>query len=355
MRGCRVNWVASTIFGGALAAWTPFVFPRAALAQEAQNNPDSIPVTLSYDASDACPGSRAFETQVRARSRLIEFQPDAQVLRVRVTRAPDGTYLGDASIPAPDSDQPVRRRVQDQSCEDVVSALAFITVVTLDPLAVSTPSAPPPSPPPPEPVPDEPVADEAPDEPSPASKPWALQLGLQGTLNWSPAPEMMPAAGIFLQSGIDPHAETLQLSFAGRLGITASAPTTTLLSAGLVQPVQSEFSLYAAQLDLCALRYRWVSACAGLELGLLRAGSDSSPEIQSRLWVAVHPAVQLDIPVAGRWLAQLRGGATAPLRRDRFVVDISELNMVRSVEVHQPPYAALFVGLGLAYSLTPAR
>lgn len=92
-------------------------------------------VALGYSASPECPEREAYLDHVRARATRLRLAPDMEPApgaeRVVVSVAPEspGTWLGQVSI---EGDLALERQVRGERCEDVVAALALITVLRLE-------------------------------------------------------------------------------------------------------------------------------------------------------------------------------------------------------------------------------
>jgi hypothetical protein len=92
-------------------------------------------VALNYVAAAGCPDIEGYSTHVRARSSALSFQPfDAPApdsVDVRVEAEPEGSgWVGRVVIAGTPT---LEREVRGERCEDVVAALALITVLRLEP------------------------------------------------------------------------------------------------------------------------------------------------------------------------------------------------------------------------------
>jgi hypothetical protein len=121
--------------GGAVGPSAPgSVSPPAAAGPAAPVVPRSRGVSLSYAAAPGCPGVDGYSSHVRARSSTLTLQPReapaSDSVDVKVDPAPDASgWVGRVTIAGT---QALDREVRGERCEDVVAALALITVLRLE-------------------------------------------------------------------------------------------------------------------------------------------------------------------------------------------------------------------------------
>jgi hypothetical protein len=137
---CACGGAAASGGNGAPAAPAPAPAPPAAIAPEAPSEPRSHP--LRYSAPEGCPGIDGYLGDVESRATTLELEPSsdaaevdaasdvAEGVEVRVEPAPDARgWLGHVTIAGP---RALDREVRGERCEDVVAALALITVLRLE-------------------------------------------------------------------------------------------------------------------------------------------------------------------------------------------------------------------------------
>lgn len=320
-------------------------------------------IRVEYEGPTACPDRHAFEEQIRARSARIVWGADgATLVRVHLVGGP-GKTSGEVTIVDP-SGQRSHRRVEG-ACTDVVSALALISAVALDPLAStasspsaapsSAPSSPtassaptgaasapapsasaaePPKPPVTEPAKPEPSAAPRPAEsarpplpPPPSSEEpsvhaWSWSIGVHAGLTAGVAPSLLFSVPFFLDVSrrtSSPFAPALRLRF-------VRADTGNDSSGG----PNADFTWTLGTLDACPLawpgnvdaRFRLVP-CARLEAGLLEAkGLDVTPaRSYGRAWLAGGGAARASLRVVGGLFLEVEGGLVVPVFQDRFFVE----------------------------------
>jgi hypothetical protein len=128
--------------GGATTASLPERSPRSPVTVEQSAPPAPAAqraprvVGLRYGAPPECPDVERYASHVRSRSANLSIQPaadalvSADVVSVQVQPAPDASgWLGRVSITGPLA---LDREVRGARCEDVVAALALITVLRLE-------------------------------------------------------------------------------------------------------------------------------------------------------------------------------------------------------------------------------
>ena len=132
-----VRWVASV--GAALLGTLPCGVAQAQSSEA---------FGVDYVALETCPAATAFVAKITTRTHrahLASRSERARLLVVRVT--PQGhRFLGRLTIRDPDGTE-AERSLSAASCDEVVSGLALIAAVVLDPTALSETAAPQTSPP----------------------------------------------------------------------------------------------------------------------------------------------------------------------------------------------------------------
>ncbi len=302
---------------------------------------DPVPVRVDYQAHAGCPSTEAFTQEVLGRvSRARAATPgeQARTLVVRVRAAGAGL---EASLAIRELDGTVAERtVRGDRCPDLVTALAVIASVALDPVTRepapdAAPDAAPPPPPPAPPV------DEA-RAPEPARARSTVSAGAGVGLAGGAAPVVLPGVLAFVEVSserdglLDPSA---RLRF-GRTAVGGRAEGGP----------GARFGLTTGSADLCPIALEgWrlrASPCVRVEVGVLNArGSGVEPtHTEARPWFVLGPVARVRLDLTGPLFAELEGAVLAVVVRDRFLVD-------STLQVYRPPPVAGAAGfaLGLAF------
>ncbi len=172
-------------------------------------------IRVSYDAPELCPAESEFESEMRARTAKVAFGEDGRAFDVSVETGESG-FVGRLAITEPDGTR------NDQSldgadCTEVVSGLALIAALAVDPEASTVPRTelfvpaekpPPTEPPPPPRAPPKParaMPPSLPAAPVPAH-PLHIETGIGLVAVSGPAPELLIAGRveIELSTRLDP-------------------------------------------------------------------------------------------------------------------------------------------------------
>jgi hypothetical protein len=300
----RRRWI------GPFAAATLSLFARGAQASD-------VPVAFEYRAPSDCPAEQELVRQVQARTQRARLAlPGQAASKFAIQIARDSTATRGTLVVHPlHGGADSVREVSAGDCVEVVSALALVVALVIDPNA-STDPLPPEQPaeqglePPPE----------APSPPVPETPHfrWGLEasLGVTGGI----APDLAPLVGIAATVSREPG------------GIWAP-----LLSFGVVAAQSFEvdaadgtavFGRLAARLAFCPIRAPAVGTialrpCALVEAGALRGEGFDTPDAASAtvLWLAGGAALRFEISVAELVMLGAEGGATFPAFHDRFFFD----------------------------------
>jgi hypothetical protein len=136
---CACSGAAASGGNGGAAAPAPAVAASAAIAPGVPSEPRSHP--LRYSAPEGCPAVDGFLGDVESRATTLELDVasdaetnaapgDEEGVDVRVEPAPDARgWSGRVTIAGP---RALEREVRGERCEDVVAALALITVLRLE-------------------------------------------------------------------------------------------------------------------------------------------------------------------------------------------------------------------------------
>lgn len=330
----------------------PLVYPRAAMPRPialallaalaltaARAGADPLPLRVDYQADAGCPGADVFLDEIRWRTslaRLAAEGEEALPVRARIERR-GGHRTGRLSLGK--GKERIEREIGAESCDEVVSALALVTALAVDPRASTArrpPALPPPPPPPPPPrtlpppppplprrlPPPQLLADPlpaAPPPPGPApAPPWTV--GGRAPVALGVTPRALFGGGVFAER---PFAGALGASIrlSGELAGTGSVD---------VDGAGVSFLRGLARVEGCALRLRpapWLTAspCLGVEGGVLHGkgatgGTITHANEATVPWAGASllPRVAADV---GGAVIELSGGPVFSLVRRTFVFD----------------------------------
>ncbi len=322
-----------------LGLWLGFALSGAvAFAEEG-------PIRLDFQAPAGCPGRDEFIAHVRARTERVHFAEhdttSVSELYVRADydgeRAVGRLRLGDS--------RDAERLVTGKSCPDVISALALIAAVAIDPTAIADPAAPsqpavlPAAPAPPDFVSqqrglDAPPSVAPPESPEPKPMPrspfdWFGGIGAHGEISRGFGPRSITLAGasLFGEAGFalgGPWQPAVRLA-----AVIAESPT-VLPDEGRGTGAAT-FTLLAGRLSLCPLQFSprpsfRVRPCADFELGRFTGegrpvanGTVTALRTGGMTRVAVGQTVEGRVRIASRLWIEMELGLREPLLRQNFV------------------------------------
>jgi hypothetical protein len=295
--------------------------PAAALALSICATAHAETVRLHWSAAAECPEQTRFEAEVRARTRNATFVEATSTGRLFVVdlATKERGFEGRLQIregPGPSA----TRTFEGDTCAEVVSALALLTALAIDPEASSGPidvlpgsaASPPVVRVTTSVLPTEAARPHAPAE----SRPSSWQVGVGGRLmveGWV-APRPLPGFDVFgevWREGTGPIAPGMRLGLGGAGSSSGEA----------------RWRWYVARLDACPVRaklgWRLLSqSCAGMEIGALRAeGVEvASPRSSTKPWLAARLTTGLLVDTSSAY-AGIEGGLVAPVTRYRFYFD----------------------------------
>jgi hypothetical protein len=309
------------------------------------------PIDWTYRAPPDCPPAATFEREFRARTtraELVAGAADASRSFLVTLSSEPGRAVGRIEIDGPGG-VVATREVAGQTCGGVVSALALVAALAVDPLAAESPAA------------ESPAAASQPSvraaqvapRPSPGAAPdegehvgrsslsrAVVAAGLDGGVVMGLFPQPAPSVSIFGEARLErgsPLSPSLRLSSSGAVSSTAAAP-----------PGSARFRWLAAALDGCPFDFRLLrvlhaTPCAFMEVGVLQGSGArvSMPEDESRRWVALGGSGRLNLFI-GSFFIEAQGRLDAPLARDTFVLTVPE-----RVVVHTVPAVLGSFGLGV--------
>lgn len=301
---------------------------------------DLVPVQLEYAGPAGCPDADAFTREVLARAPRARLAANAERARALVARVkPAGAHGYDGVLVVRDTGAAATERaVHAPSCDELVTALAVIAAMVIDPITAKTgaidagsaaaeaaadagPSVPPVAPDagaPPSPGPLEPPAPqprESAQDAGPSNDRWNVSAGAGGGAIGGSAPTLLFSVPLFFEvarSGNGVVEPALRLRFER----TATASTE-----------DGAFSRTGGAADLCpiALHGRSLRAqpCARLELAALYAkGRDVEPvRSDLRPWFAFGPIARARLELVAPLFLELEGGLLVAVVRDRFFVE----------------------------------
>jgi hypothetical protein len=228
-------------------------------------------------------------------------------------------------------------------CEQVVSALALMTALALDPNA-STAPVPPPEPPPSKPAP--PAPEDArpppravPDPAHPSTARWRFQAGVAAEALSGFGPDAL----FLIRPSVEVERSSASaLSQAFRLSAATGRGTLTTPEGG------ADLNLLVGRVEACPARWRAtaslpISPCLSLDAGRLQMTGDgvASARRVTPPWVAPGAILRLGWEIMDVLVAEVSGELLFPLTRDRFFVNTD-------TTLHRTPavVAGATVGLG---------
>ncbi len=317
------------VFTCVAVAGAALVIARAAFGA----TPATEPVRLEYRAPAACADRASFLEAIRERTdRLREAGPVEEALTVRVTLSADGGEFVGQLTSRDRKGVESERTIHGTSCPNVVSALALIVALAIDPeAAVGRRTPPPKRTSPPAPV-TRPTSN-----PAPAPKQrtqW--EFGAQGSLHTAVAPDPLPAYGIY---GRVTHSR-----LSAKLSLQYGRQTVHVAEGG------GKIDWAFSHLEACPLELRLSGAlalapCADVEAGVVAVSGVDTPNADTvtRPWFAPGALVRLGIQLGVIAVAP-EVGVGFPLIKDRYFIRPSTtVHDVRWVDFQ----AGLSVGLVL--------
>lgn len=307
------------------------------------------PIRLDYDAPDGCPTKVDLLSAMQARTSQLRFAtaaPRTRGLRLRVERDA-GSFRGTLEVIEVDGAS-THREIRAATCETVVTALALVAALSLDPLAdaaapapssrVPAVAAPPSDTPPPTPAPGPVVPSSPPPvvapppqvrvlerssepEMSPAPSPAQVHLGVGAAVQLLGLAAGQPVFGadVFAELSVE-RASVLSPSF--RLGFERAE------GGSLTDGAKStHFTWLIGRAEACPTRVRFgrsvaLRPCLGVDAGSIAATTtnDPSPRDPVRAWVDGSVVGRLEWRVLSRLSLEATGGIRVPLVRDTFEI-----------------------------------
>ncbi len=294
------------------------------------------PVRLSYRSEGLCPSAETFFAYVRARTDKIRPATASERARTLEVAVEEGATesRGSLAVVGDDGAASSSRTVRATTCQDVVTALALVAALAIDPEARTAPLEPPTdaAPPPPRAAPTDAgvEAAKAPDA-APAHEPprvarephvrtptelrGSIGVGAEGSSLLALRPALAVSLGLdVVRDALVSPSFTLRLTrtFEGTSRVAAGAALVTFSSAAL-EPCPVRVALGALT----------VLPCARLAFGFVEAeGSGmTSPASALRGWADVGAHARASFRAVGPIFVEAHAGARFPLFRDRYFVD----------------------------------
>lgn len=338
---------------------------RAFAQTDVEEEPQPFRVTFS--TAVACGGASAFEDEVLKRTerlRLAETGEAALGLSVELRPTTEG-IAGRLTLRETDGHVSVRE-VPGRGCDEVLSAMALIAALTVDPLArpdreipiasrqrhVKASNASKPAPPkrePPKRVMPRPAPPPAPPRQEPAEPSSPERANANGGLGFGVGQRVtvqtavMPGATL----GLGAHAELTVMGpslLSPRIRLSGIFSQSGDISAS---EGRARFDWVTARLQGCPVRFgfgqSWnIRPCAYFDAGRLRGeGFVIEPRREkSVFWTAAGVELSGDVRLFGPLTLGAEAGLLLPFRRDRFLFD-------PDTDLHEVPAAGFSGGVGL--------
>lgn len=245
----------------------------------------------SYAVPTGCPSEAAFRSQWE---RGHMGSADNRPLRLAIGIGPDPRgFRGHVAITPEEGDASVRV-VVGATCEEIVSALALIAVLSMDSHAPHEAASPPKAA-----MPSDLESEKAREvgRPPPA-RALELGVGMHGGIEGGVAPKPLFALPAFVQLRVSPKQARAGLHFAPlfalRLGfVTASARTV------VNRDTSVDMRFTSGRVDVCPFELRAgeasIGPCPGLELGVLEGKEVDVGRSEQRFWASAVVPVQSEL------------------------------------------------------------
>lgn len=301
---------------------------------------DPVTVQLEYEGPALCPDGAAFTREVLARAPRARVAAPAERARTLLARVkPGGGHGYDGVLVVRDTGgATTERAVHAPSCDELVTALAVIAAMVIDPMTAKTgaidagsalPDAtadgaepadaggpPPITPPAPLTPPTTPRPRGPPPEPEPERREhWEISAGAGGGAIGGSAPTLLFSVPVFFEVSRN-SAGLVDPALRIRFERTATAAAE-----------RGAFTRTGGAVDLCpiALRARSLRAqpCARVELAALSVSGREVEPIRSDLrpWFALGPVARVRLELGSPVFIELEGALLFAVVRDRFFVE----------------------------------
>ncbi|MFT3771353.1 MAG: hypothetical protein QM820_38550 [Minicystis sp.] len=325
------------------------------------------PIRVDYEAHAGCPGREVLIEEITWRTSLARAAApgeDALEVRARITKR--GALLR-GHLTLGKGRETITREIEGPRCDEVVSALALVTALAIDPRAstakkpagAAAPAPSPPSPsPPPIVLPDRPLLPASLPEPAPPDllarplpvltappaplDPSRWSIGARALAAFAATPSPLFGGAIFVDRILSPH-------WGASLRVGAEVAATGAIDVG---PGGAAFLRAAARVDGCALVIRpapWLTLvpCVAAEAGVIRAeglarGQITSPGAATVPWIALDFVPRITVDLGGAFL-EAQGGPAFPLVRRQFLFESP------AFVVHELPAVTGTVSVGAGF------
>jgi hypothetical protein len=307
-------------------------------AHAASDEPELV--HIRYDAPPVCPDIESFVKEVRARTSRFQLTDDSvevRTFRIAIT-ATQARFAGQMRVVDREG-KVTLRSVEGTSCDEVVTTLAFVVALSLDPSALSSmppeaeedepavpaPIVPAPAPPESATPPTTPPTASSPRAANkePAARPlaqWRALAGVAASVDALGAPGLVVGEAAFLGAVLDRHAV---LSPVVRLGVARAETGALAAGAG-----HASFTWTVARLDLCPLRWPAegllaVRPCVRGDAGSLAASTSSSvhdAQSPARPWGALGGFAALEWAPLKPLTVEVEASLSCPLVRETFYI-----------------------------------
>jgi hypothetical protein len=307
---------------------------------------------IEFSAPAGCGDSEQFGEEILKRTdrlRPAERGETALGFFVHLTRTDDGVR-GQFAIREPDGALSLRD-VPGRDCREVLSAMALIAALTVDPLARADREVPvaqrrrlPKREPPRSAAPAPPRPPPAPEPAREAPRPgYGFAIGQRVTVQSA----VMPG----IELGLGVHAEVASKAaglFAPLIRVGA-----LIARSGTLQEEHgtAELDWITARVTACPIRFGSdhglsVRPCAFADAGRLHGAGDkiANADEKSVFWTAAGAEATAAARIVGPLRVGVDAGILVPLRRDRFVFDVSAGEQEL---IHEVPVAGFSAGIGL--------
>jgi len=321
------GWWKSEMIGRiALVGMVILGLSRVALAE-----PEAV--HIDYAAPAGCPDTTAFLRALQNRTtRFREAATDEPARKFLAwVRAAGASFSGRLEIRGPDGRTAVRT-VDAAVCQEVASALALITALTIDPDALTGARRDPPFP-----------APALPTTVAEVSRPWRWSAGLLGHATFLVSPNVGYGGELFVEA--DPPT-VANLGSAVRMAVLL-----TQSDVGLPSGAAARFQWALMGIEGCPVRLGGsrlaIQPCVALRLGVIHGeGRGISHPLQTvSLWSEAGLVLRLCLALTDRLRLEGQGGMLVPLRRTTFEI----VNMGAPTTAYAVPRFGGSAGIGIAY------
>jgi hypothetical protein len=264
------------------------------------------PFRVVFSSASGCAEPAEFVEQLRGRTAHLrsarEFEPSL-IFFVSLARTQAGVH-GQLRVQNPDGSE-TTREVPGLDCREVLSAMALIAALMVDPLAITSPVLPAPA--------AAAAASPAPADESPAPRTgWSLSAGQRLALHTGVLPGLGWGESWFVQAGL---AGSGMFQPSLRVAAHTAGSTTRAAPLGSARFRWQAARASACPLDLSPLPAFVLRPCAFFDLGRLQAWgfSTASPQNHSVFWAATGLELEFEAILIGPLVVGADAGVVLPL------------------------------------------